>query len=70
MNMTMFRPVYHALATGHHLTEVIVGLLLVALIFDGYALVVTVLGVYQWINRKLRTIDHPITAPQSPKIVR
>lgn len=55
--MTTLRPYYHALSTGKHLTEVSLVLLLIALLIDGYAMMVLVLAVWHSVKRKLKTVS-------------
>ena len=64
MNMTTFRPIYHALSSSRHTTEVVLVLLLVAAVIEGYAMVVVALAICHALKRKFKnaTIKEPRVA--------
>jgi hypothetical protein len=63
--MTVLRPIYHSLATGRHINEVVIGLLLIAVIFDGYAIIAATLAICHWVKRSIRKNGH---LPQLPHL--
>jgi len=60
VNMSVLRPFYQALASGRHLNELIVFLLVVGLLFDGYAVLSLALAFHRWLHGKFRDQD-PVT---------
>jgi hypothetical protein len=54
VNVSDLRPVYRILESPRHLVEVISVLVVIGLLFDGYAILLAALAINRWIQQKLR----------------